>query len=124
MIYPYHCKPCDHSFDVIKSVKEYQTEELCPKCQVKAEKQIGMFSFYGAGDWKPSFNPAFGCIVKNKAHQREILSRYKDQGKEFEEVGSEPVEKIHKYFDAKREEKREERWNESTEKVLNEALRG
>lgn len=123
MIYPYFCVKCDLEFDVVKSMSEFSRQEVCYKCNSVAEKLIGRVNLSRVNDWTESFNPAFGCIVKNKAHQREILAKFKDQGREFEEVGNEPVENIHKHFDRQREEKREERWKESTEKVMQEALK-
>ena len=120
--YPYFCQTCDVKFDVIKSISRYDDDENCEKCGAKADRRIGLVNFTGASNWQESYNPAFGCVVRNKTHQREILSRYKDQGREFEEVGNEPVENIHKHFDQKREEKQKERWSESTDKILHEAL--
>ncbi len=121
--YPYSCQSCDNAFEVIKSLSRYDTEETCTKCGGLAQRRIARCNFMGAKDWEPSYNPAFGCVVKSKAHQREILSRYKDHGKEFIEIGNEPVENIHKHFDRQREEKRAKVWSESHEKVLHESLR-
>lgn len=123
MIYPYLCSSCEHSFDVIKSLGEINTEEICEKCGNVATRTIGRFSFAGASDWKPEFNPAFGCVVKSKRHQREILSRFSHQGKEFIEIGNEPVEKLHKKFDSQREAAHQARWSESSDKIIGEVLR-
>lgn len=120
--YPYYCPSCDNQFDVVKSMSRLDDAELCTKCNNRADRHIGRVNFSGAGDWHPDFNPAFGCVVKSKAHQREILSRYKDKGKDFIEVGNEPVENIHKYYDNQRAEKQKERWSEPVEKVLAEGL--
>lgn len=120
--YPYQCPSCSEQFDVTKTISSLNDEEICKICLIPANRTIGKVNFVGGGDYTTSFNPAFGCLVKSKNHQREILKRFADQGKEFEEVGNEPVEKIHKYFDDKREAKRQEVWNEHPEKVMAEAL--
>jgi putative FmdB family regulatory protein len=121
-IYPYRCIGCESRFDVVKSMSRIDDDEFCP-CGSPASRSIGLTSIANTGDWKPTFNPAFGQVVKSKAHQREILSEYKDKGRDFIEVGNEPVENIHKYYDAQREETRNKRWNESNEQILHEALK-
>lgn len=123
MIYPYWCAECDHEFDVIKSVAEIDIEEKCPSCQKIAERTIKGAMLMGVNDWTEQFNPAFGCVVKNKRHQREILAKFKGAGKEMVEIGSEPVEKLHKKYDTQREEVRNKRWSEPTEKIIQEVLR-
>lgn len=40
----------------------------------------------------------------------------------MQEVGNEPVENIHKYYDQQREAKQQERWAESAEQVIKETL--
>lgn len=120
MIYTYNC--CGRDFEVIKPLSEYNSKELCDVCDNEATRVISRVSLVAIHDWTESYNPAFGCVVKNKAHQREILCKLKGQGKEFVEVGDEPVEKIHQHFDSQRAAKRKERWSESTEQVLKEGL--
>jgi hypothetical protein len=73
-------------------------------------------------DWVESFNPAFGCVVKSKRHQREILAKFKAEGKEFEEVGNEPLENVHNHFDKIRETRWKESWSEPVEKIKQEIL--
>lgn len=118
--YPYICPLCDHEFDVTKSIARIEDDEHCSLCRGKAHRHIARVNFSNAGDWNPSFNHAFGCVVKSKKHQREIIDRYRDKGRDFEEVGNEPVENIHKYYDNKREEMQKERWSESAAKILQE----
>jgi putative FmdB family regulatory protein len=122
MIYPYECPSCHQKFEVIKSVKYIDAIEVCPGCEVAAERRIGRPYLCRVNDWVESYNPAFGCVVKSKAHQREILSRYKDKGKEFIEIGNEPVENVHKHFDSQRAERDAKRWGESPEKLLYETM--
>jgi hypothetical protein len=121
MIYPYECVSCRQKFEVIKSVKHIDDAELC-SCGGIGERRIGKPYLCRVNDWVEAYNPAFGCVVKNKAHQREILSRYKDNGKEFIEVGSEPVENVHKHFDKQREDREAKRWGERPEKLLYEVM--
>lgn len=123
--YPYSCPnpKCGHQFEVIKSIARIEDAERCVKCDSQAQRGIARVNFNNAGDWKPSYNPGLGRVVKSKAHQREILAEYRDKGRDFFEVGNEPVENIHKYYDTQREEKRAERWNESADQVLHETFK-
>jgi putative FmdB family regulatory protein len=114
VIYPYKCTECGHKFEVIKSVKDIDTPERCPKCCTKSERYIARTHFYGAGDWdKAAYNPAFGKIIRSKAHLREELSIAASEGREMVEIGNEPVDNIHKDMDRKREERAAERWREA-----------
>ena len=82
--YPYFCTKCELEFEVIKSIKDYDSEESCIQCSKVSNRRIGLVNFNGASDWKPEYNPALGCVVKSKSHQREILSRSEERrvGKE------------------------------------------
>ena len=121
--YPYRCSKCENKFDVIKSISAIDTAESCTNCYSIADRCIGLVNFNGAADWSGSYNPAFGCYVRSKVHQREILAELKDKGREMVEVGTEPVEKIHKHYDNQRDKIRADRWNESAEQVIKETLR-
>ena len=46
-------------------------------------------------------------IIKNSKHRKDEA-----RARGLEEVGNEPVEKIHKHFERVREEKREQAWAE------------
>lgn len=120
--YPYFCETCKDGFDVTKSVSQIDDDENCKKCGCVAQRHIARVNFNGASDWNSSYNPALGCVVRSKSHQREILSRYKAEGRELIEVGNEPVENIHKHYDQQRLDTQKERWSESPEKILHEAL--
>ncbi len=122
-IYPYSCDVCHHYFDVIKPMGNLDDSEYCKICGGPAFRGIAHTAFIGGGDWIETYNPAFGCVVKSKRHQRQILADFKAKGKEFVEIGNEPVENIHKNFEKQREQKRLERWSESHEKILGEALK-
>ena len=101
--YPYECQDCAHDFEITKSVKHIEDLEHCPKCSGVAERYISnKISFSGASDWDTAhYSPALGKVVKSNAEARREARRMG-----LEEVGSEPVENIHKHFDAQRENKR------------------
>ena len=112
MIYPYQCD-CGNEFDVIKRLSEIERVERCELCQRIATRTIALSNIaaMSAGDWnRQSFNPAFGKVVNSKAHQREILAKYKGEGKEFIEVGNEKPETVHKHFEKQREDTKKKRW--------------
>ena len=111
--YPYECANCSTCYDVTKRVAEIDDPAFCPSCGDAGMRTIGRTHFYGASDWdKAEFNPAFGQVVRNKTHQREILRKFADQGKVFEDVGNEPVENLHKHFDGEREARLKARWSD------------
>lgn len=108
MQYPYRCPEpnCAKEFDVIKSVADIDLVENCPQCGTQAERFIATTHFYGASDWdKAEYNPAFGKVVRNGKERKELARRHG-----MEEIGNEPVDKIHDHFDKQRERKRQERW--------------
>lgn len=121
--YSYFCSFCESNFDVIKSISCLEDEELCGKCCTLAERQMSRVNISPRGEFIASFNPAFGEVVKSKRHQADLISKLKiDTGREMIEIGNEPLDKIHAYYDNAREIKREESWDEPTEKVLAEVL--
>lgn len=122
MIYPYYCNKCGHDFDIIKRIFQIDDIETCDQCHSIAERRIAKANLVAIHDWTEQYNPAFGKVVRNKAHQREILKEFKDQGKEFIEIGNESLENIHKRFDTMREDKQKANWNEPTEKIMQEVL--
>ena len=106
MRYPYRCPDCNAEFDVIKSVADIDLVEKCSKCGTEAVRYIAQTHFYGASDWdKAEYNPAFGQVVRNGNHRKELAKR-----RGMEEIGNESVDNIHKRYDAQREQKRKDRW--------------
>ncbi len=114
--YPYECESCQIQFDISKRVSQIDEPEFCAKCDSLASRYISRTHFYGAGDWNAevyrSFNPGLGEVVRSKRHQKEILRKMNGEGRAVEEIGNEPVEKIHKHFDDRREETRKNRWRD------------
>ena len=110
MNYPYECTNCLHSFDVIKSYREIDRVEQCSKCDSIAERRISLHQAIdksSASDWNSKvYNPAFGKAVTPQEAKKEA------KRKGWEEVGSEPAEKVQEHFNAQREEKQQARWDE------------
>lgn len=107
LIYPYECCSCSAQFDVIKSLSEIDRREACPKCSsLETFRYIARTHFYGASDWdKAEWNPAFGQIVRNAQHRRQLAKAHG-----LEEIGNEPVEKIHAHFEAEKKRQLEKTW--------------
>lgn len=108
MRYDYSCKNCQNEFEVIKPLRDLDNPETCSSCgSCETVRVVRRFHFYGANDWdKAEFNPAFGCIVRNNLHRKELAKRHG-----YEEIGNEPVENIHKHYEAQREAAREAAWD-------------
>lgn len=95
---------------MIKSVREIDSPEACPSCHESAVRQFVPRRTYlnGTSVENYEYNPGLGCIVKNSKHRKEIA---KSRG--LEEIGNEPLEKIHKKFDSDRVEKREKAYEQA-----------
>lgn len=110
VIYEYKC-PAGHQFDVIKSLADIDRPEPCPDCHEIAARQISLVRIdkEAAGGWnQQSWNPALGQWTKSTKEARRIA---KSRG--MEEVGTEPVDNLHKAAEKRREEIREERWKDA-----------
>lgn len=119
MRYPYKCHKCQHDWEVIKSIAQIDSPEVCPKCASgNTERYIARTHFYGAAVEDSYFCPALGCIVKGKKHRNELANR-----NGLIEVGNEKPETIHKYHDAirkEKEKKHEQEMHEITERAIGE----
>ena len=74
---------------------------------------------------EPEYYPAFGKVIKNKAHLRGELSKAKDEGREMIAIGDESSEKMERNFAKQREETRNRRWNaEPVEKLMQDVMHG
>lgn len=109
MIYQYACESCGIRFDVIKSHRDMERPEHC-QCGMLAKREFipQRVFFSNTSVQHPEFNPGLGCIVKNKQHRSEIC-----KARGLEEIGSEPVESIHKHYDTRRAEKIEKAYDEA-----------
>ena len=108
MRYPYECPNCQHDFEVIKSVREIDSPEHCPKCEQIATRYIAQSQyFYGASDWDTAhYNP---CLGKSFKSHKDATKYARKMG--FDEIGNENVEKIHKKYDADRERSQQAKWD-------------
>ena len=106
MTYDYKCPGCGHRFDVIKSVKDIDVNETCPKCGEFAERSFlpERVHFTKTKVQHAEYNPGLGMVVKDARHRSEIAKR-----KGLVEVGNDyrTPENIHKETEAAREAKRE-----------------
>lgn len=109
MTYEYQCVKCEHTFDVIKPVKEIDVNEFCPKCEAPAERKFTPLKIhlFGTKVEDAEYNPALGQVVKGKRHREEIAKR-----KGLVEIGNDfgSGEKHQAYFDEQRRIKREKSW--------------
>jgi len=121
MIYPYECQ-CGETFEVAKALRSIDDPEHCPSCNQVARRVIGLSRIQTVE--QAAYNPAFGKVIRNKAHLRDELKKKKDQGCDMIEVGDEPVDKLHKHFETVRKTKQEKSWSEPVEKILYEARNG
>ncbi len=107
--YPYKCLD-GHSFDVVKAMADYERLESCPHCDKPTERLIAKTQLdSSAGDWnRVEWNPALGQWTKSWKHGRQIA---KSRG--MEEIGTEPVDKLHKKFEQDRRDTSERRWRDA-----------
>lgn len=118
MIYPYQCLECQRHFEVIKSVRYIDAPEHC-ECGSIAKRYIGKTHFYGASDWWTGthYNPAFGKLIRSKAHMNEEVMLARREGKDLIEVGNESVHKINAAADKRRDDRAAERWREASREL-------
>lgn len=109
MIYEYECRKCEHVFQVVKSMKESDTNEFCDRCG-----SPGYFFFTpphitGAKVEHAEYNYGLGAVVKNKRHRQELAKR-----KGVVEIGNDykSGENMLKESDRKREDAAKKRWED------------
>ena len=112
MIYEYRCGSCGHQFDVIKSYREIDNPETCYNCSSVDTSRLPpsrqSVDKSSAADWNvKSYQPAIGRHVSN-SEMRRIAKQ-----KGWDEVGTEPVEKIHKKFEQDREKAQADGWDKT-----------
>lgn len=108
--YDYFCETCSLEFDVIKSIKEHKTPdfEKCTACG-KSCPQVFSCNIHFVGEKiKDAYKcPALGEVIKSDKHRNEVAKR-----RGVIEIGNEKPDKIHKYFDNQREDKRKKAYDE------------
>jgi len=111
MRYPYKCDKCDTPQEIIKRVSEIDSEEICSQCgnilTSQNRKILPNGIFYGETVEDAYYDHSLGKVVKSS---KEARNHAKEKG--WVEVGTEPVEKIHKHFDDQRRKREEDSWNE------------
>ena len=108
MIYEYECK--EHGvFEVLKSMDEAGKDEPCPTCQVIGSRLWNnRGGFTGEKVEHAEWNPALGCVIKNKKHRAEVAER-----KGLVEIGNEKPDTIHREMTATNESIRNRRYDEA-----------
>ena len=105
--YPYQCRYCLFEFDVVKSVAEIDTKEICFKCGEKdPERKTALSNLEKSSMQQPYYEPALGCIIKGKEHKKNIL---KEKG--LEEVGSTSPDTMYKDLELQREKAKAKEWD-------------
>ncbi len=102
----------EHLWTVVTTVDDRDTPSSCPECKAPGVRQITLPNLdrSAASAWNnQQFNPALGCYTRNDQHAKKIA-----KARGLEEVGNEPVENIHKFYEKKNTEIREKRWVEAT----------
>jgi putative FmdB family regulatory protein len=104
LTYVYDCPKCEHHFEVIKSHKDMERTEWCPKCEEPSVRAFMPERVYFSGQKvsHAEFNPGLGCVVKNEFHKKELLKQ-----KGLVEVGNDygSGDKMSDSFDKARAEK-------------------
>ena len=81
--YPYYCVSCGRNEDIIKSMRDAAREEICPQCEITMNRIWVAPELSGASVQEAEYNPALGCVTKNKRHRTEIAKR-----KGLQEIGN------------------------------------
>ena len=109
MTYQYRCTKCGFVFDVIKSVRDMEVNEFCPECDNPAIREFvpQVLHISRAKVEHAEYNPAFGCVVKNRRHKEDLCKEHN-----MVEVGNDygSSDKMVNSFDKAREEKRAADW--------------
>ena len=75
--YSFRCDPCDHEFDVLLRLSEYDTPQTCPECSNQARRQISATNFILSGD---------GWVGKNERIGKQMRDRSQRAGRRMEEL--------------------------------------
>lgn len=107
MIYQYSCQHCQAVFDVVKPARDFERAENCPGCNELAKRDFAPMNLHLVHTkvQEKEYNPGLGCITNSRQHRAEICKQ-----KGLEEVGTEPVEKLHEHHEKVRHEKWERGW--------------
>jgi hypothetical protein len=120
-IYKFFCDKCDDDFESVQSIggsgrktlKELKAQPKrmakCPTCENVSTKLVFSHQIYfvGASVESAEYNPAFGQVVKNSRHRKDLA---KEKG--MIEIGNEKPESLHKKFEKDRAEKLKKSWDD------------
>lgn len=110
--YEWTCTSCEHEWDVICAVKDRDEPSRCSKCDAQGHRSGVVrtnIDKSAAGAWNDQeYNPGLGCVTYGKKDRER-----KAKALGLEEIGNEKVETIHKTFDKRRQETREQRWKDA-----------
>lgn len=108
MIYEYRCET--HGvFEVVKPMAEAHTDECCPTCQAPATRLwANRGGFTGEKVEHAEWNPALGCVTKNRKHAKQIAD-----ARGLVEIGTEKADTVHREMTALNESRRQARYDEA-----------
>lgn len=95
MTFEYYCKDCTIITEHIGKIGQAPEYVSCTMCGKKANRQFSIPQLIGTSVETPQYNPAFGQIVKNSKHAKELAKK-----RGMVEIGNEPVDKMLKSQDA------------------------
>lgn len=107
MLYEYECSSCDLVIEITKSASDYRRDEKCNCCG----KQMTAVVTGGGGILLkrtefPEYNPAFGTVVRNSTHRKELA---KQRG--VVEIGNESIDRLGKDFEQEAKKRRAVGWD-------------
>lgn len=108
-VYEFFCSKCDKNFETVESIIDYDGDGECPVCKNISTERIlsANILFIGEKVESPSYNPAFGKVIKNSKEAKDLAKR-----NGWEEIGNEKPENIHKASDKILADKRKKGWEE------------
>lgn len=89
MIYVYRCDGCEKTYDIIKSVSEFEKEELCPVSHITMTREFSprKIHLFRTAVEEKEWQPAFGKAMTRREMEREARQR------SWTQVGNEDLSK-------------------------------
>lgn len=99
--YDWNCEKCDKEIEIVKSIKEYTSDEHCPDCGNPMQRIFSHnVQFIGTAVQDAEYYHSLGTIVKNKHHRSELIRKHG-----LVEVGNEKPDRARYYMNRNRLEK-------------------
>lgn len=112
MTYCYRCITCKRTFDIVKSVKDIDVTEYCPRCGDPGERMFVPENLYFSKTkvTHAEYNPGLGQVIHNEREKDYVMKK-----KGLVEIGNDfgSGEKMQDTFDKDRERKFKKRWDEA-----------